>query len=426
MTYHSGIKPGLDRVQDLAALVGNPHERLSVIHVAGTNGKGSTSAMLASILQCAGYNVGLYTSPHIRRFNERMRINGIMIDDDDVARLASPLMEHAKQIGGTFFEVTTAMAFQWFAERRVDVAVIETGLGGRLDATNIVRPMLSVITYIDVDHTEYLGSSVTGIAREKAGIIKQGARAVVGPQVRAAESAGNGSVDAEIRAVFSERAAEVGTEVVFADEAVRVEVDAIHPDLTMSVSVIDDEVLRYYDVDLAGRHQARNVATVLTAVPAFNDVLFVDAEHVREGLASIHARTGLDGRVQRVATHPTVILDVSHNPSGIRSLRETLLDAGYPHHSWHVVFGAMRDKDILGMLSELHPLVSTLHLCQPTIPRAATVEALDQIARTLNYPRIITHTSVATATERAIMRGPTIICGSFHVAEEATQTLSAQ
>ncbi len=419
MTYHSGIKPGLDRVRLLTETIGNPQDRLSVIHVAGTNGKGSTCAMLASILQAAGYNVGLYTSPHIRRFNERMRINGIMIDDADVERLVSPLIDHAKQIGATFFEITTAMAFQWFAERRVDVAVIETGLGGLHDATNVVHPMLSVITYIDLDHTDYLGSTVTAIASQKAGIIKQGAKAVVGPQVRPAESDTDEDVAEQIRSVFRERAAQVGSEITFADDSVRVDVASIHADLTMSVSVIDGDFLHYYDVDLAGRHQARNVATVLTAIPMLRDVLLISSEHVRDGLASVHARTGLEGRVQRVSTHPTVILDVSHNPSGIRSLRETLTDAGYPPRSWHVVFGAMRDKDITGMLAELHPLVSTLHLCMPSFPRAATVEALSQLAAGVGFQRISTHPSVLAAVERSTMRGPTIICGSFHVAEEA-------
>ncbi len=415
MTYSGRIKPGLERISALCAAVGNPHRRLNAIHVAGTNGKGSTSALLASILQSAGYCVGLYTSPHIRAFNERLRINGTTIDDADIMRLAQPLMSLGKEIGATFFEITTAMAFQWFAERRVDVAVIETGLGGRLDATNVISPLLSIITQIDYDHQEYLGTSITDIAGEKAGIIKEGAPVVVAPQ---SQRHGE-SVAATIRAVFEKRAALVGSAITFAEDVVHVETDSIRPDLTMNVSVLNNDVLRYYDVGLAGIHQTGNVASVLSALPHLRDILFFDESHVRSGLANVVINTGIEGRIQLIRTTPTVVLDVSHNPGGIRALCNTLRSAGYPDHSWHVVFGAMMDKDISGMLNELHPLVSTLHLCTPTFSRAATTEALNQIAQSIGYGRISTHTSVASAVDRSLLRGPTIICGSFHVADEA-------
>ena len=200
-----GIKPGLERIEALCASLDNPQSRYPVVHVAGTNGKGSTSAMLASILQAAGYKTGLYTSPHIQRFNERVRINGVMIPDEDLVRLARPLIDAAKPVEGSFFEVTTALAFQWFAEKRVDIAIIETGLGGRLDATNIVQPLVSVITSIDIDHTEYLGTTLESIAREKAGIIKGAAPCIIGETL------------AELRLVFDSVAQRLHTYNVWND-----------------------------------------------------------------------------------------------------------------------------------------------------------------------------------------------------------------
>jgi dihydrofolate synthase / folylpolyglutamate synthase len=420
MTFHAGIKPGLERIEALCAGMGDPHLRLPVVHVAGTNGKGSTSAMLASILQCAGYNVGLYTSPHISVFNERVRINGVMISDDDVERFIRPLMEQAKKMDGTFFEVTTAMAFGYFAEKRVDIAVIETGLGGRLDATNIVQPLVSVITSIDYDHMEYLGNTLESIAREKAGIIKAGAPAIVGPLIGVEHE----DHEDALREVFRKKAASVQTSVTFVDDVIKVDIDTIRPDLTMAVSVIDGEYLRYYDVDLAGRHQANNIATVLATIPHLRDATFIDPEHVRAGLRQTRIQAGLRGRIQMVREQPPVVLDVSHNPAGLRALRTTLLDAGYHDGTWHVVFGAMQDKDITGMLQQLLPLTSTLHLCAPKFGRAASVEGLEQQARSVGFARILTHDSVKSAVELAIQRGPTLICGSFHVAEEASQLVS--
>ncbi|MCO6466497.1 MAG: bifunctional folylpolyglutamate synthase/dihydrofolate synthase [Bradyrhizobiaceae bacterium] len=420
----AGFKPGLERITALCEFVGNPERTLTFIHVAGTNGKGSTSAMLASILQCAGYKVGLYTSPHIRVFNERVRINGKPISDGDIERLAKPLMSYASTIGGTFFEITTALALQWFAEQRAEVVVLETGLGGRLDATNIVTPILSVITYIDVDHVDYLGRSITGIAAEKAGIIKEGAPVVVGPQGRLASSDSTTDVEEDIYNVFADRAQQLHSSITLARDIVNVEVDAIRPDLTMTVRAVTGDQLHYYDVGLAGNHQAGNVATVLAAIPDLQRLLFITPDHVREGLLHVCENTGLEGRIQLLPMQPPLMLDVSHNPGGIRALHETLTQAGYADGSWHVVFGAMADKDILGMLQALRPLVSTLHLCSPHIPRAATTEALEQLAHAAGFQRVSVYPSVAAALERARMRGPALACGSFHVADEVLQALS--
>lgn len=410
MTFHAGIKPGLERITSLLADLGDPHHRLTTIHVAGTNGKGSTCSMLASILTEAGYNVGLYTSPHIRRFNERIRIHGSPVSDADVARLAVPLMERAKGNGGTFFEVTTAMAFQYFAERRVDVAILETGLGGRLDATNVCSPLLSVITAIDLDHMEYLGTTIPQIAGEKAGIIKAGVPAVIGPN------------SADACEVFERRAEHVGSEIIFAEDCVAVDVDAYYADLTMSVSAIVDDTRCYYDSELTGLHQAENICTVLGAIPILQRTLAIDEEDIRRGLRCVRRNSGIAGRTEIIANEPLTVMDVSHNPGGIHSLVRTLMDSRIAG-PLHVVFGAMADKDVEGMLRELlvlHPLV---HVCSPDLPRSMPHPDVAALAKSIGHEPVISHESVAEAVQAARAMGTTIICGSFHVADEAAQSL---
>lgn len=410
MTFHAGIKPGLERITELCRGLGDPHLRLNTIHVAGTNGKGSTCSILASILIEAGYNVGLYTSPHVRRFNERIRINGAAISDEDVARLAVPLMQQAKSIGGTFFEVTTAMALQYFAEKRVDVAVIETGLGGRLDATNICMPIVSIITAIDYDHMEYLGTTLPQIAGEKAGIIKPSVPAVIGP---------NGSDACE---VFERRAEATQSELIFAEDVVSVDVDAFYADLTMSVSVIRGDSRQYYVSELTGQHQAANISTAIAAVTVLERTFAIDEEDIRRGLRSIRRNSGILARTQVVATEPTCIVDVSHNAAGLHALVRTLMDTRVAG-PLHVVFGAMSDKDVGSMLSELLALNATLHLCAPRLPRSMPVNDLAGLAKQVGHERVFEYASVAEAVQGARALGTSIICGSFHVADEAADVL---
>ena len=408
MTFHAGIKPGLERIEDLCLGLNNPHLRYPIIHVAGTNGKGSTCSILASILTRAGYKTGLYTSPHIMRFNERIRVDGVTISDEDVVRMASPLMGKARGNGGTFFEVTTAMAFQYFAERRVDVAIIETGLGGRLDATNICQPFLSIITQIDIDHTEYLGTTLELIAGEKAGIIKQGAPVVIGHREPLPI----------LRGVFERKAENVYTEIQFAEDAVFVELDTIHPDMTMTVSVVGNDELRYYTTDLCGKHQTMNIATAIAALPFIRSLYFVDEEHVREGLQNVTKISGLYGRCQLIANDPFTVLDVSHNPAGVAALCETLFASGRAQQSMQVVFGAMADKDVVSMLKEIVPMAHTIHLCAPSIARSMSVENLAKVATAQGITNTALHESVSHAYHAARAHGPTVVCGSFHVADE--------
>jgi len=412
-----GIKPGLERIEVLCASVGDPQDTYPVIHVAGTNGKGSLCAMIAAVLQGAGLKVGLYTSPHIERFNERIRVNGVQIADVDVARLARPLMDAAVAIQGTFFEVTTAMAFQYFAEQRVEVAVIETGLGGRLDATNIVSPMLTAITSIDFDHMEYLGSTLESIAGEKAGIIKAGTPCVIAEPRR------------ELRAVFEARSLQVGAPFVFVDDEVHVDVDTMHPDLSMTVSVITRDDRFYVTTDLCGAHQARTVATVIACWPYLEQLLPRAAVDVLSDaqrrawylpLAAIHELTGLQGRIQLLQTEPPVILDVAHNPASMAALVQTLRACGYQEHSLNVVFGVMADKDASVMIDILYPMVRHLYACAPAYKRAMPAQGVAQIAAEHDIPAITTHESVVAAVQAAVAtHTPVLICGSFYVAEEA-------
>lgn len=410
MTFHAGIKPGLERITELCSGLGDPHLRLNTIHVAGTNGKGSTCSILASILTEAGYTVGLYTSPHVRRFNERIRINGVAISDEDVARLAVPLMEQAKAIGGTFFEVTTAMAFQYFAERRVDVAVIETGLGGRLDATNICTPIVSIITAIDYDHMEYLGTTIAQIAGEKAGIIKPGVPAVIGPN------------SSEVCDVFERRAEATASELIFTEDVVSVDVDAFYADLTMSVSVIRGDARQYYVSELTGQHQAANIGTAIAALEVLERSFAIDDEDIRRGLRSIRRNSGIMARTQILPGQPTTIIDVSHNAAGLHALVRTLMDSRIAG-PLHVVFGAMADKDVEAMLTELLPLNATLHLCAPHIARSMPVHDLVAVAKHVGHEHITEYASVAEAVQGARAMGTTVICGSFHVADEAADAL---
>jgi dihydrofolate synthase/folylpolyglutamate synthase len=402
----AGIKPGLERTFALLESVGNPHLHLPVIHVAGTNGKGSTCAALASVLQRAGYRTGLYTSPHIVRFNERLRIDGLAIGDADVARLASLLLEHGEAIGSTFFEITTVMALQWFAERRVDVAIIETGLGGRWDSTNVVTPLASVVTSIDMDHMEYLGNTLESIAAEKAGIIKPGVPAVIGEPREA------------LRHVFAERAADVGAPCLFLDDVMWVELDRIHPDLSMTVSIMTDVGLEYGTTDLCGIHQVRNVGCALATLRLLADTYHVSREHVALGLQTAAASTGLRGRTEVLDRNPFVVLDVAHNPAGMAALIRTLTVANLGNQPWHVVFGAFADKEVDAMLSLLAPITKVLYACAASNERAMPSADVANRARTVGIMALDAGSvQQALATARGT-GNPVLVCGSFSVAEE--------
>ncbi|SEA19313.1 bifunctional folylpolyglutamate synthase/dihydrofolate synthase [Bizionia paragorgiae] len=317
----------------LANHLNNPEERFKSVHVAGTNGKGSTSHMLASILQEAGYKVGLYTSPHLKDFRERIKINGQEIEEDDVVKFVAQNKSFFESHALSFFEMTVGLAFQYFADQHVDIAIIEVGLGGRLDSTNIITPELSVITNIDLDHTQFLGDSLHAIAKEKGGIIKPNIPVVIGETQK------------ETKPVFEAIAKENQADITFADGS----------------------ELKAYKSDLKGRYQTNNIKTVLAAINQLQNKGFsVSEQAIYKGLLNVVKNTGLLGRWQILHERPKVICDTAHNTSGLSYTMKQLLDE--PHESLHIVFGVVNDKDLSSIVDVL-PKQATYYFCKPNIPR---------------------------------------------------------
>jgi dihydrofolate synthase/folylpolyglutamate synthase len=419
-----GWRLGLDTVRRLVALVGNPQDTLPAVHIGGTNGKGSTAAMLGAILQAAGYRTGLYTSPHLLSFTERIRLNGEPIGEADVTGLVAELKElcaahfaqapipapDARQLPHpTFFELTTAMAFLHFARQRAAVAVIEVGLGGRFDATNVLVPQVSVITNVALDHQEYLGESIAAIASEKAGIIKAGV-----PVVTAASG--------EAYAVIARTADERGAPLVHAPHAYRVE--QLSSTLSGHTFDLTGPHRRYVGLHLplAGRHQVENALTALAAAEALEaGGLHLGDSAIRSGLA--HVRW--PGRLQVVGTRPRILVDGAHNPAGAAALAGFLRDHRATLHRLVLVFGVLRDKDWAAMLSALAPLADHIILTHPPTERGADPRDL-LVADRLGIP-VEVHPEVGAALQRArTIAGPedTILAtGSLYLVGPVLQSL---
>ncbi len=412
--HRFGIKPGLDRIQFLLSFLENPETLYPCIHVAGTNGKGSVCSILASILQSAGYKTGLYTSPHIRLFNERIRINGECIPNEDIARLASKLMPEIEKEHTTFFEVTTAMAFAWFAEQNVDIAIIETGMGGRLDATNVIEsPLATIITSIDLDHTEYLGSDLLSIAGEKAGIMKIGSPIIIGES------------RIELQSFFKSFALhKQASSCIIIDEESSVHSVRYNKDLSMNLDLsIGNQ--KYVEVksERAGPHQIRNIQTALLALHKISALFPCDELSIRKGLEFTSLISGIHGRIQLLQTNPPIIIDVGHNPACIKRLLETIDICGYSHNKWQIVFGAMSDKPIQEMLRLFAPYCDVLLACSPNIERAMPASQLALLSKDF-----IQDTEYFQSVADAVYKGidtnkPLLITGSFYLAEEAFHAL---
>jgi dihydrofolate synthase/folylpolyglutamate synthase len=359
----AALKKDLHNTIALCAELGNPQEKFKTIHVAGTNGKGSTSHMLAAILQQAGYKTGLYTSPHLKDFRERIRINGSMVPESFVAGFVAGQQQAIEAIQPSFFEVTVAMAFEFFAKEQVDVAVIEVGLGGRLDSTNIIHPELSVITNISLDHINILGNRIEDIAYEKAGIIKANIPAIVGERE---------SPSAE---VFIQKAADVSTTLEFASDILQVEqVQISAGNLEMNILLGDTLLFEKLQLDLTGSYQLKNIRTVLLAVLKLRELGYqIPDEALYQALKSVKALTGLQGRWQTLAEQPRIICDTGHNVAGIKevvqNIRETHFDA------LHMVIGMVKDKDISAVLALL-PKDARYYFTQPALERALAATEL--------------------------------------------------
>lgn len=381
-------KPGLERVSEFCRKIGNPQRSYFVIHVAGTNGKGSVSNMLASVLQQAGYQVGLYTSPHLTDFRERIRINGEMISKQKVVNFVSKHRKDMEECELSFFEMTTAMAFDYFAQNDVEVAVIETGLGGRLDATNIVIPAVSVITNVGLEHTDLLGDSLPKIAREKGGIIKKSIPVVVGEK------------NSAYNLVIEDIAADRRSTVIYAEQAFECHRQQREGDVQVFDMIRTRDNQQYtLRIPLLGEYQRQNVATVCAVADYLheNTPLSISRRAFVEGLRDTTLTTGFRGRWQRLSTDPTVICDTAHNPHGIRLVAAQL--EGIKEGKLYCVMGFCEDKNITEMLSYM-PKDAHYIFTRAESRRAATAESIAAIASALGLDFEYQQT-VATAVERA-------------------------
>lgn len=332
----AAYKPGLDNSIKMMQRLGNPQNEYKTIHVAGTNGKGSVSHFLSAILQAAGYKVGLYTSPHLVDFGERIRVNGEKIRQQSVIDFVASHANLFDEIQPSFFEATMAMAFTYFAAEKVDVAVVEVGLGGRLDSTNIIQPELSVITNIGFDHMQFLGDTLEKIAVEKAGIIKQNTPVVVGEYLP------------ETRKVFEEKAEKERAPIIFTEDTQSVHFLRFEND---SMKVLSDQEGKL-EIGLCGEYQLKNVATVLSVVKKLQQIGFqISKQALKKGLKDVVLLTGLQGRWQTVKTSPRVVMDTGHNKAGFEYVAHQLKQQKY--RKMHIVIGMVDDKDYSGVLSLL-------------------------------------------------------------------------
>jgi dihydrofolate synthase / folylpolyglutamate synthase len=393
MFHRIGIaayRPNLKSTKLLLDAVGNPHKNFKSIHIAGTNGKGSSSHMLAAILQTAGYKTGLYTSPHMKDFRERVKINGHMIGKMYVVDWVKQHRRIIKKIQPSFFEMTVALAFNYFSDEEVDIAVIETGLGGRLDSTNVIHPLVSLITNIGMDHTEILGDTLEKIATEKAGIIKRWAPAVIS------------ETNPETQKVFREIAKKRLTQCYFADQIF--EVKNIFPPLDprsnirMDITTGDATVYRLLETDLTANYQTKNILGVLETIEALKEKGYeITEQNIREGLKNVKHLTGLIGRWQLLSESPLTICDVAHNAHGIAELMKQV--SLTHHYNLHFVFGVVKDKDISKVL-ELLPKDAIYYFCKADLPRALDATELQTKAAEFNLKGAI-YPSVKDALEAA-------------------------
>ncbi len=356
--HQFGIKLGLDNINNLLEQLGSPHKNLKSFHVAGSNGKGSTASFIASILMEAGYKVGLYTSPHFVKFNERIRINGAMIEDEYISGFINQIDHYIRENSPTFFEVTTALAFNYFYDRKVDYAVIETGLGGRLDATNVLKPLASIITSISLEHTEHLGNTIEKIAFEKAGIIKKNSPVFIG------------KMDQQAVDVIKMKAAELRSSFLDIKNFVNLENDR-------AIVNLDNGTYSIYSTPLRGNHQLLNSSLALKTV---NKILGIESGNlISNGIKNVIKNTGIEGRYEVISQNPKIILDSAHNLEGVEVFLNEFSKEFNQYSERFLIFGAMRDKSISGMLSLLSPYFTKIYLTYVQINRAATIEELTSI-----------------------------------------------
>lgn len=389
----AAYKEGLSTTHILDAHFNHPHNQYKTIHIAGTNGKGSCAHTIAAILQHTGLKVGLYTSPHLVDFRERIRINGEMMPQQYVIDFVEKERSFFEPLHPSFFELTTALAFKYFAEQHVDVAVIEVGLGGRLDCTNIISPILSVITNISFDHTQFLGNTLAQIASEKAGIIKHKVPVIIG------------ECNAETRSVFEHKAHEVEAPILFAEDNKEV--------LSSEFSDLYGHKLRHYTTrsfgdiygELTGECQIKNANTILCALHSLSEIFSVTHEDITYAFEHVCEMTGLRGRWQILQEHPTIICDTGHNTGGWQYLAHQLAQIATSGNKLHIVFGMASDKDIERVMSTL-PHEACYYWTKASVKRATSEQTIANIATKYDLHGK-TYSNVAEAYEAAVNNAST-------------------
>ncbi len=406
----AAYKANLDNTLELDREFGHPHRLFKSIHVAGTNGKGSVSHMLASIFQASGYKTGLYTSPHLLDFRERIRVNGKAIGEEDIIRFVSKIEASVNTLNPSFFEITVAMAFDYFANQKVDIAIIETGLGGRLDSTNIITPEVSVITNISLDHTEFLGNSLHEIATEKAGIIKKNVPLVIG------------SCDPELLSVFETVAAKNTCELyksadtrVFKYQTISIENHSI-----IRFENTNSKLDESWEIDLLGNYQQENLSTTLQIIDVLiNKGWTLPDQKVSKGLLTIAESTGLRGRWEILGANPKIIGDTAHNEAGIREVVKQL--SREPAKKLHIIWGMVNDKS-LDTILPLLPTNAEYYFTAASIPRALDAKTLGKKGNSTGlkggvYPDV--KSSIEAAINKSDKKDLIFIGGSTFVVADA-------
>jgi len=400
-------KADLKNTLALCNYLDRPQQKIKTVHIAGTNGKGSVSHMLAAIFQENGYKTGLYTSPHLKDFRERIKINGDMIGESFLIDFVEKTKAISEEIKPSFFELTFAMALDYFASQKVNVAIIETGLGGRLDSTNVITPLLSVITNISFDHMDILGDTLAKIAFEKAGIIKQNIPVVIGESI------------AETKTVFINKAKETHSSIFFAKE--KFEILSSEYDVKyLQLEILDKktEQKNNYRLDLNGIYQKKNILTVLTSIKLLKQDFLLKEEKIKSALAQVKKLTGLFGRWEVIHENPLVVLDVAHNEGGIKQLLRQISLIKY--RNLHLVFGMVKDKDIQKVLEQF-PKDAIYYFTKAQNPRALPEEELKEKAneyhlRGNTFPNV--NEALKAALVNAFEEDLIVVCGSVFVIAE--------
>lgn len=407
----AAYKADLSNTIAICKILGNPEREFKSIHIAGTNGKGSTSHFLASILQESSLKTGLFTSPHLKDFRERIKINGKMISKKDVSSFVVKHQDDFNKIQPSFFEWTFALAAWYFAKEKVDIAVIETGMGGRLDSTNVVNPILTVITNIGMDHTQFLGNTLTAIASEKAGIIKPGIPVIIG------------ETNNETMQVFNEFSIKCDAEIAYADKQIILKHSHFTRHRTPLLSAEFHSTIsnESYTITspLSAKYQLKNLATALCAIEKVQQTgLQIVKENIVQGIRNVVKNTGLMGRWQTISRNPLTIADIGHNPDGINEVLEQI--ALTPHEKLHFVIGVVNDKDVKTMLRKL-PKDASYYFCKADIPRGLDAGELAKLAEAFSI-KGKAYTSVkealASAHQAAGARDLIMVGGSAFVVAE--------